>query len=99
LGATIRIAAVIQSVDAHEDVGCADHFRQRDGIRQEDRVARRHIGHRDLFSVCRRWTEIPIFWNGYVVRERRTAERREIDFDDLMLGHSSAPGNSYGSLD
>ena len=48
LGAAVRIAGVVERVDADDDGLGAEHFRPGHRQRQEDGVARRHIGRRDV---------------------------------------------------
>src|SRR5205085_5263623 len=95
----IWIAAVVHGIDADEDVGGANDFCERDGVRQEDRVAGRHVGDGDLVGICRGWSEVTVFRNWYVVGERRSAERCEIDVEDVMPLHSRAVGDSLCRFD
>ena len=59
LGAAVGIAAVVERVDADEDVARAEHLGPREREREEDRVARRHVGDRDprahLAHPCDPW--------------------------------------------
>ena len=43
----IRIAAVIERVDADEDIGRVKHFRARERVREKNGVSRRHISDRN----------------------------------------------------
>ena len=48
LRAAVGIAGVVERVDADDDVVRAEHFGPAERQRQEDRVARRHVGRRDV---------------------------------------------------
>ena len=50
LGAAVRVSAVVQGVDADENVAGLQHLGPGQRVRQEDRVASGDVGDRDL--VC-----------------------------------------------
>ena len=54
LGPAVGIAAIVDRVDAQENVGGAKHLGIGQGQRQEDRVSRRHIGDRECRGPFRR---------------------------------------------
>ena len=72
LGSAIRIAAVVERVDADENIKSADRLGEGKRKRQEDRVAGRNIGDWDVISES---TWIAIFRYRKIVGQGRAAER------------------------
>ena len=71
LGPAIRIAGVIERVDADVDVVGFEHFGPCQRERKKDRVARRHVGDRNPAAHGR---FVAALGNGDVVREGGVAE-------------------------
>src|SRR5579872_2637731 len=82
-GPAIRVAGIVEGIDADEDVRRAENLRVGERICQEDGVPRRHVGDRDVVADFR-----TILRNVNVVRQRRVSEGAEIDFDDLVLAYA-----------
>ncbi|EAT09859.1 hypothetical protein SKA58_05360 [Sphingomonas sp. SKA58] len=74
-GPAIGIARVIERIDADEDVARPRDLRQPQCQRQEDRVARWHIGDGDVAAH-------PTLGHGYVGRQRRSAKGGEVERQD-----------------
>src|SRR5205814_8558699 len=64
--------------------------------RQEDRIARRHIGDWNPGRELRRGA---IFRDRDLVRERGAAEPTQIEFKDLVPTHVERPGDAAGGRD
>ena len=74
LGPAVGIAGVVERVDADHDVVRAEHFGPSHRERQEDRVARRHVGGRDRLRV-----EVASARDVEVRGERRSADRPKVE--------------------
>ena len=81
----IRIAGVIEGVDADEDVGALQHLRPGQRQRKEDGVAGRHVGHRDAVAHL---VERPRLGYSHVRRQRGSAERVEPNLHHQALLHT-----------
>ncbi len=92
-GPAVGVARVVDGVDADDQVARADAFRPRQGQRQKDRVARRHVGRRDAGSV-----ERAVLRHAACPDQRRSAEGREIDPEFDVARHSQRARHSPGGL-
>ena len=72
----VRVAGVVQGVDADHDGLRPDHFRPAERQRQEDRVSGGHVRGRDAGVI-----EIAVLGDLTVAEERGAAERREVDVE------------------
>jgi hypothetical protein len=96
LRAAVGIPAVVERVHAHEDVVRAEHLGPRERERQEDRVARGHVGHRDAAADL---VDRPVLGDGDVARERGAAERAQVDRHDGVVTRAELPGDEPRALD
>ena len=88
-GTAVGIARIIERVDSDIDVAGPARFGEAEREAQEDRVARRDIGHRDALAEA-------VFRHFDVAGQRRTAERAQVERQNDMpvgeLGRDSARG-------
>ncbi len=90
-GAAIGISAVIDGIDAHEDVGRPDGLGKGQGQGEQHRVPRRDVGHRDAF---RHGVGRPVLGHVQRVGQGAAAQLRQIDVEDHVpadidrLGHA-----------
>ena len=95
LGPAVRVAAVVQGVDADEDVAGLQHLGpgQREG--QEDRVAGRNVGDRDL---VRQVLGALVVRDADLSGQGRPAEHAQVDVGHDMLGHAERIGDPPGRV-
>ncbi len=86
----IGIAAVVERVDAHEDVTGAQRLGIGQRERQEDRVARRHVRDRNAGAHLAVGAALRHLDVG---RQRRAAEHAQIDLRDHVARHSGGLGD------
>ena len=93
--AAIGVAAVIDGVDADEDVARFEDLGPGEGVGEEDRVAGGDVGDRDigghLFFVA-------VFGDVDGIGEGAAAELAEIDAEYAMLGGAELSGDGDGGL-
>ena len=87
LWTAIRVAGVVHRINANENVLHIEHFSPGETQRQEDRVAGRHIGDRYALRWCFRNRDVP-------VGQRRSAELRQIYFNDAMFRYLKTRSNA-----
>ena len=87
LGPAVRVAGVVERVDADDQRLGAEHFGPGERQRQEHGVARRHVGRRDRRLVV----ELAILRDAAVADQRRAAERGEIDLELDMPRDAERP--------
>src|SRR4051812_40964527 len=93
LWTTIRISRVIERIDAYENVPRFQHFGPREGEREENCIASRHVGDWDSGVA------IPILGYGDFARQRRTAKGPQVDIDDHVIVHGVASGHTSRRFD
>ena len=74
LGPAVGIAGVVERVHADDDIVRAEHFGPAERQRQEDGVARRHVGRRDVGRG-----QVAVARHRNVGRQRRAADRAQIE--------------------
>ncbi len=102
LGAAIRIAGVVDRVDAAEQVGGADHLRPSQRQRQHDGVARRDVGDRDIVGHGRQAFGIGVGVQRHVdgvAGERRAADAAQVDRDSLVGDRAQGAGDARGGVE
>ena len=87
LGPAVGIAGVVERVDADDDGLGAETSAHAEREREEDRVAGRDVGRRDLALVV----ELPILRDFAVADQRGAAERREVDVELEMPRDAERP--------
>ena len=98
LRTTIRIPAVIESIDADEDIPSIQHLGPSEGKRKKDRVSGRDVGDGDFVFI--ELGEGVVFGNGDIaVGERRISECSEIDGRYVMLDGPHGMGDTAGGFE
>ena len=83
LGATIRVAAVVQGIDPDVDVLSPKDFGPCQRIRQKDRISSWHISQRDIIAQL---VSRIVFWDVEImVRQRATSKASQVQVDNHML--------------
>ncbi len=85
LRSAVRVAAVVDRVDADEDVGRIENFSPGQGVREEDRVTRGHVSNRNASGGHLRF--LPILRHGSITGKRGAPELPEIDADHAVFLH------------
>jgi glycosyltransferase involved in cell wall biosynthesis len=93
LGAAIRVARIIERVDADKDIGALDRLRQGERVRKEDRIACGHVSDRNARRHLRGRARFGHVDGG---GERRSAEDIEAEPDGEMLFGAKEFGNACG---
>ena len=97
LRATVRVAAVVDRVDAHEQVTRIERLGPRERDRQQDRVARRNVRRRDPVRdgvVGSRLRDLD-----RSIGERRPPGERQIDPHDPMLDRPERARDRGGTVE
>ena len=81
-GTAVRIARIVDAVDANVDGARADGFGIAERIAQEDQIPCGHVGHGN-----RRARNVALGHSDAVVRQGRTADRFHVRLDDQMTFH------------
>src|SRR5688572_2484624 len=93
----VRVPAVVQGVDADEDVACLEDFCPCQRERQEDRIASGDVGDRHL--VVAGTVLESVLGHGRIARERRAAEHAKVDVRDDVLTRPVAFSDASRSVD
>src|SRR5262245_1352549 len=80
----VRVARVIERVHADDEVVSAEDLRPAEGEREEDRVPRGDVGRWNLRGLIG-GGKIAIARDGFLRRQRRSANGAQVDADFLML--------------
>ena len=96
LGPAVRVAAVVERVDADEDVLGAERLGPGERKGQEYRVARRHVGDRNAVAHLGDGAALR---DVDVTGQCRAAELAQVDVDDDVVLHAGGSRNSCGGFE
>jgi len=86
----VWVSAVVQRVHSQEEIRRSFYLGEAERVGQEDCIAGRHVGHRDLAALLVHRT---VSWNRDICREGGAAHRTEVQGDFQVPCHSGGMGD------